>query len=230
MSNNKNIAIGSAVDVIIKVISDRMVNNKRYEAGEPYTILKNVGVNFNYGGVTQSIESQNGNLIDYLKQYPDSITIQNVSLTQKIMDLLFFEGNDAQKTEQIIINSSSCFLPQNSSKIYVYKDNDRITDFTYNEASGQLVLNSYDSASEYICFYNAGSYNYYTLETKNNAYFELDIQGKGNLEEQTSDFYICLPACALLPSNRFILQPNSSNKISMFFNVINYDNGKLIVE
>jgi hypothetical protein len=58
----------------------------------------------------------------------------------------------------------------------------------------------------------------------------LDIQGKGNLEQQTSDFYICLPACALLPSNRFILQPNSSNKISMFFNVINYNNGKLIIE
>ena len=64
----------------------------------------------------------------------------------------------------------------------------------------------------------------------NNAYFELDIQGKGNLEEQTSDFYICLPACTLLPSNRFILQPNSSNKISMLFNVINYNNGKLIIE
>ena len=230
MSNNKNIAIGSAVDVIIKVVSDRTINNKKYEAGEPYTILRNVGVNFNYGGVTKSVGNQNGNLIDYLKQYPDSVMIQNISLTQKIMDLLFLEGNGAQKTEQRLIDSSSCFLPQNSSKIYVYKDNNRITDFTYDKASGQLVLNSYDSASEYVCFYNTGSYNYYTLETKNNAYFELDIQGKGNLEEQTSDFYICLPACALLPSNRFILQPNSSNKISMFFDVINYNNGKLIIE
>jgi hypothetical protein len=203
MSNNKNIAIGSAVDVIIKVVSDRMINNKKYEAGEPYTILRNVGVNFNYGGVTKSVENQNGNLIDYLKQYPDSITIQNISLTQKIMDLLFLEGNGAQKTEQVVIKASTYFLPKKASNVYLYKNNDRITDFSYDEDDGKLTLNFYDSAAEYICFYNIGNYNYYTLETKNNAYFELDIQGKGNLEEQTSDFYICLPACALLTEQSF---------------------------
>jgi hypothetical protein len=146
------------------------------------------------------------------------------------MDLLFLEGDGAQKTEQVVIKASTYFLPKKASNVYLYKNNDRITDFSYDEDDGKLTLNFYDSAAEYICFYNIGNYNYYTLETKNNAYFELDIQGKGNLEEQTSDFYICLPACALLPSNRFILQPNSSNKISMLFNVINYNNGKLIIE
>src|SRR5574344_2962596 len=174
MSNNKNIAIGSAVDVIIKVVSDRTINNKKYEAGEPYTVLKNVGVNFNYGGITKSVNNQNGNLVDYLKQYPDSITIQNISLTQKIMDLLFLEGNGAKKTEQVIIKASPYFLPKKVSNIYLYKNNDKITDFSYDEDDGKLTLNSYDSAAGYICFYNVGNYNYYTLETKSYAYFELD--------------------------------------------------------
>ena len=229
MSDNKNISIGSPVDIIIKVLSDRTIANKKYVAGEPYTILHNVGVNFNYSGVTKSTATEVGNLIEYLKQYPDSITIQNADLTQKIMDLLFMEGNTAQKTAFSIISSADSFITENSKNIFIYKDNERITDFTFDEVKGELKINNFNSSSQYVCFYDSGNYDYYSLETKNNAYFELDIIGKGNVEENTSDFYMSIPSCAILPSNRFVFQPGSLNKVSLYFAVLNYEDGKIII-
>jgi hypothetical protein len=233
MSDNKNISIGSSVDVILKVVSNRTIANKNYVAGEPYTVLSNVGVNFSYGGAAQSISIQTGNLIDYLKQFPDTLTIQNVNLTQKIMDLLFVEGSAAQKTEHCNLTERSTYISPNATNIFIYQDNQRVPEssISYDATTGKLTFKELsDNFNNCVCFYNIAVDNCYSLETKNNAYFELDIVGKGNIEQDTSDFYMSLPTCALLPSNRFIFVPNSLNKINLVFSIIKSETGKLIIE
>jgi hypothetical protein len=145
------------------------------------------------------------------------------------MDLLFVEGNAAQKTEQLTLEQKESFLPRDSNNIFVYQDGEKIDSFSYDSSNGKLTLNDFTSSSSYLCFYNSGSYNYYDLSGAKNAYFELDIYGYGNSEEETTDFFMSLPSCSLLTNNRFIFQPNMLNKVSISFGLINYQNCKIII-
>lgn len=233
MSNNQTIKIGSKVDVIIKVKSERTINGVKYVINQPYTILNGASANFGFNNVNPYVNTVRGHEISDIGSVPDSITIGNFALTSKIMDLLFVGESAAKKTRMIRILDSSFYIDAGADNLFFFdkngdcKDNTNNAVATYDSATGKCEVES--SLIGGLLFYDLPQ-NGYSFVSPHNSYFEIDLIGKGNIEEGTNDFYIQLPTCALVPQKSFVFSPNSMNRPTLYFNIMNVEAGKILVD
>ena len=227
MDINQVFAFGSTVNVLIRCKTAMTINGQNYAANEPYTLLNNVNVSFDYGDNRSDINVHNGSLLAYKTDYPEELYIDNVTLTDKISQLLFKINNN---TSEVSIYTKDCsdnfYIEMNAKDIFLYKNNNLITDYTYNAADGNIVINNYDTTATYLLFY---SYNIsqasYDLTSPDFSYFTLELFGTGNKTKETMDVYLKIASAKLLPTkNMSFKATEGNNSASLVFKIIKDDN------
>lgn len=235
MDINSIFKAGSKVDVLLRVDSAQQVGVYSLAAHEPYTLLKDLSITFNYRQQTADAEKQ-GFLISHAEDYPYSVSLYNVPFTEKISNLVFKQGESgAMKTHmmrclaadhKIYFEHNQCF------NMYVYHNNVLIGHFA--ETDNYLEGPELENDESYIVFYNyipsEGSI-VYELETPYHAYFTLEIFGEGNVGDQTSSVYLKFSQCALVTNKQFYFNSNDgSNTVNLTFNIIKGNKDVLIIE
>lgn len=199
---------GGTADVLIKCKTERMIDGKTYQAGEPYTMLKDVMVELNYeqslkstGGKTPTLETREGR--------PYQLTINNVPLSRKIANLILTQGEQTYTyTKKEII---TCWedgklelleeVAENGS-IFCYDDNfDKVAADIYGKTT---LTGNFIKDVQYLVFYTAnGSGNGYNFEIPYFAYFSIEVFAKGNTDKRTNNIYMAFDAASLVSVPKF---------------------------
>ena len=190
---------GGVCDVIIRCNSERKIGQRTYQAGEPYTILKDVYVNVGYR-TTMSDASAKNNVLVHRAGLPDLVNISGVTLTDKVCNLIATQENSARITKsiEVIADDGVIYMPEDYIKdsVYIYYNNIRIEDFT---TEGDKILGSFVESVSYLVFYSIlASGSCFNFEVPSFGYFALDIVGKGNIDKKSKNVYISFPAVSLI--------------------------------
>ena len=191
--------VGGACDVVIRCNSNRTIGGKEYFAGEPYTILHDVYVQMDYA-TNNSQANAKKNVIATRNGMPETVRIYNVTLTEKVCDLIATrtEPKPIGKVYETTAEDGVIYLPEApATGAYIYCGSrlvpyERMVDYKiysseFDDNESYLIM--YDVISEVPCF---------SLSLPQYGWFELNIIGKGNLDKMTSNVFIRIPACSLL--------------------------------
>ena len=229
MDINNIFAYGSTVDVLVRVHSARTISTQSYAAGEPYTIIRNVPVEFSYDGEEELINPR-GLLTVYKTDYPVAVTLKGVTLTDKIAALIFKPVTSTLPVSKMLGNAqiaAQFYIDAAATDIYLYKDAVKTTDFTFVE--GLITISGYSSAAEYMMIYNlVSSKDKISFSLPHNAYFTLEMFGKGAKNGVTTSIFLHLNKCALMTDKQLNFNSGSGNSIDLLFGVIKDDNDFII--
>lgn len=225
---NKLYELGSVVDILIKPNTDTVIGNKTYKANEPYTVLKDVSVGLIYEQISSDITAKKP-INSSQKARPYQITINDIQLTQKILDLILTR---IENTDYIRTIKEICIAEKNS----IYLNNEPIKDLFIYDKSGSavrvdniednIVSGNFNDGESYLVFYESKIDNViYSFEMPHYPYFTLEINGKGNTDKNTSSIYCKFPAVSLvsIPNINFINEDILNSPL--IFNII-YQNQK----
>lgn len=229
MDINNIFAYGSTVDVLIRVQSARTISSQQYAAGEPYTIIRNVPVDFSYDGQEELINPR-GLLTVYKTDYPVAVSIRGVTLTDKIAALVFKGTTSTLPVSKILVNSqisAQFYVDAAATDIFLYKDAIKTTDFTF--VDGLVTITNYSSSADYMMIYNiASEKEKISLSLPHNAYFTLEMFGKGAKNGATIPIFIHLNKCALMTDKQLKFNNTGGNIVDLLFGVIKDDNDFII--
>ena len=130
MNLNNVFAFGNKAQVIIRFATGRNINGVAYAAQQPYTILENAQVSFRYNGSIVNVDHQAqsaGRLISTKRDYPIEVSIDNVTLNNKLSELLF-DMIDSESTITKILDSNIDIIPSvfmledSASEIFFFVD------------------------------------------------------------------------------------------------------------
>lgn len=240
MNLNDVFAFGNKATVLIRLASARKINNTNYAADEPYTMLSNVNVVFQYKGSIVNIDRENaqtaGRLVSYKKDFPTQVAIQNVTLNEKISNLLFDRLNEESYISRLLtsaakeITSDTILLDLSATDFFLLVDGVINNGFLWNSTTGAFSIINFDEGKDYRVFYRekiaAPSYR---LASTHNAYFSLEIFSEGNKSGEPMNVYIRLPRCQLLVDKKTNM--DSGNAVSnLIFSIIEDDNNYIVFE
>ena len=225
MNINNIFAYGSTANVLVRVNSARTINSVAYTAGEPYTILENVPIEFSYSG-EQVLINERGVLGAYKTDYPVAITIKGINLTDKISALIFDKVASTASVTKIIqtpqIQSAAFYIETAATNLFLYKDAQPNTSFTF--VNGLVTIADFSATATYILIYSVvTAKDKIGLSLPHNAYFTLEIFGKGEKNGAKTSIFMRLNKCSLMTDKQMTFNSNSGNNIDLLFAVIKDD-------
>lgn len=226
MDINSIFKYGSTGDVLIRSTAAQHIDGIDLRPQEPFTLIKDINIVFNYGQNNKEITKQ-GTLLFDNNNYPSSITLQNVPITQKISKLIFKPQNInfLQKTNYIKATSINheIYLPHDAIyHAFVYDSKNELIGTV---ECGDNVILSPDliDGETYTVFYEyrlEAPSTAYSLGTPDFGYFTLEIFGVGNRNSQDSTVYIKLMQCALQTNKSLYFDNSGSNTVNLTFKII----------
>jgi hypothetical protein len=225
MDINSVFAYGSTVSVLIKTCCETTINGVLFHEHEPYTIIKEAIVDFNYGMKNVVGTTRTNNLAEN-GEFLSNFTIKNVTLTKKISNLLFDAAKSNVMSYYTAISNSSIMLDLNISNIIMYKDNVLYTDFSTAESETNTIvtINNYDSNAKYLVFYDKTASSVYALESPDLPYFDIYIYGKGNKDQETCNVTLHISTAKLMAEKNLNFNSNGGNQVDLYFTVIGKNN------
>ena len=199
--NNPLYEFGGTADVLITCKTKRTIGTTEYDANEPYTLLKDVEIGFEYD---QNSKNANASKPVFSSQnaYPSSLSIYGVPLNKKVADLIFTTKTaNYAKThkEQIFCDTNGQLIlsqaPVNN-EIFCY--NEQLDKITITEVAEDHVVGDFISGEKYLVFYKvAQAGNIYSLDVPYYAYFSIEIFVKGNKDKIAGNLYMKFDAASL---------------------------------
>lgn len=224
---------GSAVDIILRAKNPITIAGKAYKAGEIYTILRDVGVQFNYNPINSEMEARKTLYRGDTQNLPQSVSTSYVPLTTAISDLIFTPVNVPQKvqvTEQRSSDSDGRIILREKAvadTIFVYGDDGALS-FGYDETTNSVQgLIGGQQFSIYYCTKVNGTA--YELEQCYQPYFEAEIIGKGNTNKSTNNMHIVLPAVKVDANPSLTFVDNGQIGLTLTLNIIYKQQDKPVV-
>jgi hypothetical protein len=213
---------GGTCDVVIRCNSQRIIGGKEYLAGEPYTILHDVYVQMEYT-TNNSQATTKKNVLATRNGAPENIRIYNVTLTQKVCDLIATRSAKTKKIGRVYETKAEngiIYLPEVPTEgVYIYCGNEIISYETINE--NKIKSSAFNDSDTYVVFYNIlSTKNCFNFDLPQYGWFELEIYGKGNTDKITEDVYIRMPACSLLAVPVFDMVQGKILNVPMIFSCI----------
>ena len=228
----KNYKLGNQVTVIIRsYCGDTSIGNQSIlYANQPYTIIKSADASLSFKNISSTAKT-NFNYLVYTHMKPNQLLLSNVTLNDKILNLIFHKNNVAtkhyfSKIENVV-----------SSNGYIYfglsKSNKNIRDVFIYDNNGQCIhLDEWNSntgykigtdGQSYLVCYQYESINSFSLDQNDNQYFTIDLlltsNQNNNEEDNTINSTIHLAKCGLeIDSNMSFSQ--NSNAIDLKFIVL----------
>ena len=193
----KTYKLGNKVKCIIRSFGAGWLGSQVMEYGnQPYTVLKDVEASLIFGDrnvEAKSTFTQLGYNVDVLKE----ITISNVELNDKILNLIFSKNED--KLCSSVIN---CMAEDN--KIYITAPTDEIYQVFIYDIDGKLeqaygILNNMEVSvaknEDYLVFFSYLGEQGFKLSKKDNLYLTLDLIIEGNSDDELNTSYVHINKC-----------------------------------
>ena len=178
----KNYKLGNQVTVIIRSYSDDTFIGDQYieHANQPYTIIKSAEANLSFKNITSTAKTT-FNQLAYTHMKPSQLSISNVTINDKILNLIFHKNQTAAphlftKLENVISSKDK--------KIYFGQFNQTLKNVFIYDSEGkckyepELNNNSYSvdkSEQPYLVCYQYESNTSFSLDQNNNHYYTIDL-------------------------------------------------------
>ena len=236
----KNYKLGNQVTVIIRSYSDDTFIGSQYieHANQPYTIIKSAEANLSFKNITSTAKTT-FNQLAYTHIKPSQLSISNVTINDKILNLIFHKNQTAAPhlfTKLENVTSSQ------DKKIYFGQLNQTLKNVFIYDSEGkykyepELNNNSYPvdkSGQPYLVCYQYESTTSFSLDQNNNHYYTIDLLLTSNQKESgendntikndnTINSTIHLEKCALEINSDMSFAQNS-NAVDLKFIVLDND-------
>lgn len=235
MNQNSLIEIGSKADVIIRFKTNMCINDRMYEAGEPYLFLEEVNVVIDYSN-KENEKTTDMTHMAYSDIKPRVVHIGGVSFSRKLASLLStYEDGDAAfnagKFMKMRAEGGLIFLTEevDQSSIFVYdKDYNRV-EFQYDEGMNALESDLFEDQETYlISFSSVGVGTRFSLNKPHVPYMSLEIQGVGNIDKQTKRVLMYFDRVSLNSLVQFTFIQGDMINVPLQFQIIG-DKGNYVV-
>ena len=221
--------IGNQIDCIIRAYScDPIGTYQPTYDGEPYTIIKgeNGLINFTSRNTDMSGAER---VAGYAVEKINSFSIYNVTLTDKILNLIYSkkEGFSVSYHEKLLSSEDKKLyltkgLGKQKKMVYVYYSDDENAAPVLDQAYSTLdedeieveVANAY-----YNVVYEVIVDNIYSLDKRNNVYVTLDISTTSNEDDETNETHIHIDK-AVVQVNKTLYFNSNANAVDLTFLVI----------
>lgn len=228
MDINSILKTGGSVDILIRSYSGQVIAGKSYGKNEPYTVLNNVNINF-YTSQEGAGTGSNGNLLYYNDAQPSIITLMNVPLSEKVIDLIFLKNNKALKSHYFIAEADehTLIMQHNHVKnVFIYElETNNYIGFAEEVDDKIIQDDNLINGNKYIVFYeyeDLNSKKQFNLVSPSNNYFTLDIFGKGNTNNNTADIFFKFKKCVLKTDTTLTFN-EGLNTVNLSFKIIKDD-------
>lgn len=236
----KTYKLGNKIKCIIRSYAAGKIGAQEMKyANQPYTVLKDVEASLTFSEKTSNSKQhfvELSHTIDNLQE----ITISNVELNDKILNLIFSKNEDklCSTVENVGIDHQKFQISTDAQKIYQV--------FVYNcdgeliAATGEIDLPNgsadiiqlsknnfefYDSSKhlgleeDALVFYSYEGLNSYKFGREDSQYLTLDFILKGNIDDELNASYIHINKCSL-QINKNMYFNRSLNAVDLKFTVI----------
>lgn len=221
--------IGNQIDCIIRAYSCEPIGD--YEPtydGEPYTIIQgeNGIINFSPRNVDATSSDR---VAGYATEKINSFSIYNVTLTDKILNLIYSkkEGFSVTYHEKILSSEDNKLyltkgLGKQKKMVFVFYSDDNNAAPTLENAystldNDEIIVDHADAY--YNVVYEVITDNIYSLDKRNNVYVTLDISTISNDDDNTTETHIHIDK-AVVQVNKTLYFNSNANAIDLTFLVI----------
>lgn len=230
----KNYKLGNQVTVIIRSYSDDTFIGDQYveHANQPYTIIKSAEANLSFKNITSTAKTTFNHLA-YTHIKPSQLSISNVTINDKILNLIFHKNQTAEphlftKIENVISSEDEKIyfgqLDKTLKNVFIYDSEGNC------KYESELNANSYPvdkSGQPYLVCYQYESTISFSLDQNNNHYYTIDLLLTSNQKEfgendNTINSTIHLEKCALEINSDMSFAQNS-NAVDLKFIVLDND-------
>lgn len=230
----KNYKLGNQVTVIIRSYSDDTFIGDQYveHANQPYTIIKSAEANLSFKNITSTAKTTFNHLA-YTHIKPSQLSISNVTINDKILNLIFHKN---QTAEPHLFTKIENVISSEDGKIYFGQLDKTLKNVFIYDSEGnckyelELNANSYPvdkSGQPYLVCYQYESTTSFSLDQNNNHYYTIDLLLTSNQKEfgendNTINSTIHLEKCALEINSDMSFAQNS-NAVDLKFIVLDND-------
>ena len=235
----KNYKLGNQVTVIIRSYSDDTFIGDQYveHANQPYTIIKSAEASLSFKNITSTAKTTFNHLA-YTHMKPSQLLISNVTINDKILNLIFHKN---QTEEPHLFTKIENVMSSQDKKIYFGQLNTTLKNVFIYDSEGkcqyepELNNNSYKvdkSEQPYLVCYQYDSTTSFSLDQNNNHYYTIDLLLTSNQKEfnkkefnendNTINSTIHLEKCALEINSDMSFAQNS-NAVDLKFIVLDND-------
>lgn len=226
----KNYKLGNQVTVIIRsYCGDTSIGNQSMSyANQPYTIIKSADASLSFKNISSTAKT-NFNYLVYTHTKPSQLLLSNVTLNDKILNLMFHKNNVAtkhyfSKIENVVSSNDYIYFglsDKNLRDVFIYDDNGNCIHI--DECNSNKGYKIGTDGQSYLVCYQYESINSFSLDQNDNQYFTIDLlltsNQNNNEEDSTINSTIHLAKCGLeIDSNMSFSQ--NSNAIDLKFIVL----------
>ena len=227
----KTYKLGNKIKCIIRSCAAGKIGDQEMLYGnQPYTVLKDVEASLTFVEKTKTSKSI-FNELQFSQDNLQEITISNVELNDKILNLIFSKNED-----KLCSTFENCCAEDN--KIYISAPTSEIYQvFIYNvdgeleEAFGVLdnMKVEVERNEDYLVFYSYEGEKSYSLKNEQSQYLALDLILEGNSDDELQTSYIHVEKCAL-QINKNMSFNRTLNAVDLKFIVVSDENNYITLE
>lgn len=196
---------------------------------QPYTIIHGEKgmINFKEKSADMVGRDRDGG---YSTEKIDSFTIYNITLTNKILNLIYSkkEGFSITYNEKVLSDENKkIFLNKATDKekklvfVYYIDGVEAVLESAFSTLDGDEIEVEYENAW-YEVVYEAITDNIFSLDRRNNIYVSLDIASISNTDDETSTTWIHIDKAVVKVVKSLYFNGNS-NAVDLTFSVVNDD-------
>jgi hypothetical protein len=227
----KTYKLGNKIKCIIRSCAAGKIGEQEMQYGnQPYTVLKDVEASFTFAEKNKTSKST-FNELQFSQDSLQEVTISNVELNDKILNLIFSKNED-----KLCSTFENCCAEDN--KIYISAPTSEIYQvFIYN-VDGELeeafgVLDNMEVEVErnedYLVFYSYEGEKAYNFHREQSQYLSLDLILEGNSDDNLHTSYVHVDRCAL-QINKNMSFNRTLNAVDLKFIVIDNENNYITLE
>ena len=227
MTLNNVSALGSIVDALILCNCDMTIGGHNYQAGEPFTYLRQVTVNIESQSAspqatTLTPSNRGMQLVDAVN-YLNRLAISNVSMTNKIKSLFFNPAENKIMTEwKPVLAVKTKLEHADAFNSFVYEEGILLPVTRYTIEDGWLTIADFDEVKHYnICYSHNEALSSFVVE--NYPYFKIILLAQGNVNGKTSDQRLVFEKVSLMPQTQFTFAAATQNNVTLVFGIIEPD-------
>ena len=218
--------IGNKVTGIIRSFcSGKLGNMDMQYDNQPYTLLKDIDVSLTFVEQDKSNTQGYKNLLEYNFDTLQSVSINNVKLTDRILSLIYRKNKEgplfSKREEYTSDSEGKIYLNLPAERIYqvfIYDDEGALESAFGEYADSTLTVQKVDT--DYVIYYSYEGEVSYFLEKPENFYVTIDFEALGNEDDGTQDMCIHIAKCVLKINKNMYFNSNNSNTIDLTAQVI----------
>ena len=242
MNKNSIIEMGSTVDVIISFREDTTINGSNFSAFEPYLFLKDVKALLRYRETKKKKSAQN-NIFNINFANIDSLILGDITFSKKLASLYVeYYGEATQKKRKFITLTAFDGDPDaaiymnesfnSNGDYYIYDSSfNKILNATYIESSNSFTSPSFTVGEEYLVSFTSDLVGErFNLKQRQFPYFNIQIQGKGNVDKETKSVLVNIDKASLNSILDFNFVPGDKINAPLEFVLFDSEENYIIFE